>query len=158
MIAGVRMGTSASATRHAPTPWQRYLRWITSTRKRRVLAILAMVWIINGFDLALTVIAQRDGVLYEGNPIARQVLNYGEGAVMLFKLTLVAGASSVLFWFRSHRCAELAALLVALTYCLVAFQWKLCYEMYDLTHARHSAQEVEELASARSWPPALPSF
>lgn len=104
-----------------------------AARGRRVIVLLLGLWIINAFDLALTLLAMRDGVLYEENPVARALLAHGPHALAVFKVLTVAAASSVLLYYRRHRCCEWATALVATAYTLVALQWKLCYEMYDIT-------------------------
>lgn len=139
------------------TPRQAW-KWITSTRSRRVICLLLCVWIINGFDLVLTVLAQRTGMLHEENPIARAVLAHGEGAIFAFKVLLVVGASTVLLRCRRHRCSELAVLLVALTYSIVAVQWKLCYDMYELTLTHARMGHGDELAQIDIWLPAGGTF
>lgn len=138
-------------TRLSERPRQAW-EWITSTRSRRVICLLFCVWVINGFDLVLTVLAQRTGMLHEENPIARAVLAHGEGAVFAFKVLLVVGASTVLLRCRRHRCSELAVLFVALAYSVVAVQWKLCYDMYELTLTHAQMGHSDELAQVDLWP------
>jgi hypothetical protein len=106
---------------------------IVAARGRRVIVLLLGLWIINAFDLALTLLATRDGVLYEENPIARALLAHSPYALAIFKVLTVTAASSVLIYYRRHRCSEWASALVATAYALVALQWKLCYEMYEIT-------------------------
>lgn len=125
------------------------LHWLSSTRSRRVFLLLVAVWIINVFDLTLTLQADRDGILHEQNPIARALLNYGQIPVSLFKIGLVAAASILLWRCRSHRCTELAALLAVLIYAGVALQWKACYDTYDLTLA--DGGDITERAVDPGW-------
>ncbi len=120
---------------------QAALARVTSRRARRVMILLAGVWVLNLFDLSLTMRAQADGMLYEGNPLARALLTLGAGPLIAAKLLLVAGATLVLFNFRRLRCAEVAACIALLVYVGVAVQWKLCYEMYEVAHS--NAQNAE---------------
>ena len=120
----------------------RTAEWALSARARRVVVLLAGIWLLNAFDLGLTVQAQADGVLHEGNPIARALLAWGAGALLAFKGTIVVGTSLVLFRYRRRFCAELATTIVAVVYVLVAVQWKMCYEVYDIASA-HSPDAVE---------------
>lgn len=123
-----------------------------SARSRRVLLLLAAVWIINGFDLVFTLLAERDGILHEQNPIARALLPHGELVVALFKVSLVAGASVLLWRCRAHRCTELAAILAVLVYACVALQWKACYDTFDLTFTG----DVEGIENAMAYVWELP--
>ncbi|MCB9850549.1 MAG: hypothetical protein H6817_07575 [Phycisphaerales bacterium] len=107
---------------------------VTSRRGRRVLFLLVGVWMLNLFDLTLTLRAWNDGVMYEQNPLARGLLAYGPGGLAVCKLALVGAATAVLFSYRRFRCAEVASMLALLIYVGVAFQWKYCYEMYDMAH------------------------
>lgn len=110
------------------------LDYMTSARGRRVLYLLLAVWILNAFDLSLTIQAQADGMLHEGNPLARAILSRGAGAIFAFKIILVTGASYVIYSFRHHRCTEAAVTFILLAYVGVALQWHLCYEMYEIAH------------------------
>ncbi|HRX87622.1 MAG TPA: DUF5658 family protein [Phycisphaerae bacterium] len=118
---------------------QRALQRVTAGRSRRVVMLLAGVWLINIFDLTLTLLASADGVLHEENPIARALL-HNPAALLAFKLSLVAAATTVLFNFRRFRCAEIACTLALFIYAGVAIQWRLCYEMYDLAHTANVSQ------------------
>ena len=108
--------------------------YLTFDRGRRVLYLLVGVWILNAFDLSLTLRAQADGMLHERNPLARAILSFGAPAIFAFNAAAVAGATCVLYRLRSHRCAEVASVLVLFAYVGVACQWMLCYEMYELSH------------------------
>lgn len=129
------------------------LHWLFSTRSRRLFLLLVAVWIINAFDLTLTLLADRDGILHERNPIARALLSYGQVPVSLFKIGLVTAASLVLWRCRVHRCSELAAVLAVLIYAGVAFQWKDCYDTYDLTLADGGSVVQEAITERRIAPP-----
>jgi hypothetical protein len=134
--------------RHAG-PVTQTAEWALSARARRVIVLLLGVWILNAFDLGLTVQAQADGVLHEGNPIARALLSWGAGALLAFKATIVLGTSLVLFRYRRRLCAELATAFALVVYALVAVQWKMCYEVYDIASAHtQDAADLVKLYSA----------
>ena len=122
-IIGRQARTACSALRH-----------VTASRGRRVLLLLMAVWILNAFDLSLTIRAHTDGMLEEGNPVARAIMAFGAPAITAFKIAAVAGATYVLYACRRHRCAEVASAFVLLAYVGVAFQWKMCYQMYEISH------------------------
>jgi hypothetical protein len=125
----------------ASTPSGRSVRvagraaWMTRLRAHRVLLLLIGLWIINAFDLVLTVIAQANGLLVEINPIAARVLPFGYLAIVVYKTALVAIGSAALLSIRRRPIAEVTAAVMLAVYSLVAFQWKLCFELYDLTHS-----------------------
>lgn len=94
-------------------------------RARRVVLLLVMLWILNGFDLALTVICTSTPELdrfAEANPIARYFLEQ-PGAVISFKLGALAFASTVLFMLRRRVVAELGCWLLCAVYVALAFHW-----------------------------------
>jgi hypothetical protein len=111
---------------------QRAFSRIANSRAKRVVYLLLGIWVLNAFDVALTIRAQADGMLYEQNPLARRILVMGAPAILLFKVALVASATYVLYTFRRFRCAEFATALILLAYVGVAFQWQLCYDMYEV--------------------------
>jgi hypothetical protein len=113
---------------------QRALDCVKSARGRRVLYLLIGVWMLNLFDLTLTLRAWADGMMHEENPLARSLLEQDPAALLIFKLLIVAGATAILFNFRRFRCAEIASTVVLVVYTGVALQWKLCYELYDIAH------------------------
>ncbi len=112
---------------------------IAAGRGRRVLYLIVGIWILNAFDLLMTIRAHADGVLDEANPIAQAVLPHGTAAMVIFKLGLVALATYSLIRFRRHRCTEVASALVLVAYLGVACQWQLCYDMYFLVNTNKVA-------------------
>jgi hypothetical protein len=81
-----------------------------------VVLLLAMLWILNAFDLALTVICtSADSHLdrfAEANPVARYFLAQ-PGALFTFKLGALAFATTVLFILRRRGVSELGCWLLA---------------------------------------------
>lgn len=110
-----------------------YLDWWVATRPRRVLFVLVALWLINAFDIVLTVAAHQQGLLNESNPIAARLLVLSPMALLVYKLAMVAFSSTVLLIHRRLLLAEIAATGTMVIYAIVAVRWRLCYELYDLT-------------------------
>jgi hypothetical protein len=111
-------------------------------RARRVLLLLAGLWILNFFDLSMTLHAAASGVLDEQNPLARAALERGTNVLAAGKLAALFGATWVLFQFRGRRLTELASAFLMVVYVGVAVQWKLCYDMYSVTHGAADSEEI----------------
>src|SRR5262245_20433184 len=80
----IEAGTTLAASR--ATRWP---QWVVGNRADRVCVLLLGVWLMNGFDLMLTILADEQGVLHESNPIAAQVVEHGPLAITGFKLALL---------------------------------------------------------------------
>lgn len=107
--------------------------WAASSRAHRVPCLIAGIWLLNGFDLTLTILAHQHGLLHEQNPFARQFLEQGALSIMLFKVGLVAIGSYPLLRFRRTRIAELGALVVLGAYAILAVRWSTCVDLYTLS-------------------------
>lgn len=123
-FAGILPGVDCHAAR---------IKRALSARGRRVALFVFAICVINLFDLVLTIRAHRDGMLHEENPLARLLLEFGPMALLVFKISVIAGAGYVLFSLRRHRCAEVACVFVLLTYVAVAVRWRICYAFYDMS-------------------------
>lgn len=121
---------TAIAMRASPHPTQRFARWFVEARAHRVICLVLGVWLINIFDLTLTVIAHRQGILVEQNPLARRLLQDGVMSIILYKVGMVCIGSYPLLRFRTTRIVEIGAVVVLLAYALVAFRWHSCYDVY----------------------------
>ncbi len=130
--------------------------WISEARAHRVLCLLAGLWVISLFDLALTIISHRGGLLCEANPVAAFMLTRGPAAVFLYKGVLVAIGSAILIRYRRRLLAEFTAAALLIVYVVVAVHWKWCYELYELAHTNHIADS--ELTQVGSWAQDLPAF
>ncbi len=104
-----------------------------SGRPPRICLLVLAIWIMNAFDLLLTIQAQRQGLLVETNPIAQSILPHGPLALALFKILLVGFGSCVLLWHRHHLLTECMAWLAALVNVGVSFRWVSCYQLYEVT-------------------------
>jgi hypothetical protein len=123
---------------------------LVASRPRRVICLMAGVWLLNAFDLAMTVLAHQQGLLHEQNPLARAFLDEGPASVALFKFGLVLVGSLPLLRFRAAPIAELGVLTVLLAYAVLALHWSACYETYSLvlTNDVH----LSSLQALTAWP------
>ena len=151
-----RGSTPTRSTPVVPAGARWVLERLRAPRSRRVFLLLIAVWIINGFDLVLTLLAEHDGILHEQNPIARALLDHSALAVALFKVGLVGVATCLLWRCRAYRCTELAAVLAVLVYAVVALQWKACYDNYDIAMTGEAASV--QVVFAGQWELSLPAF
>ncbi len=101
-------------------------------RAGRVALLVSIIWVLNLFDLALTVMAHQQGLLVECNPLAVIILPYGTEAICLFKIGMVAFGTCVLLYQRNSALAETLAWMVVCVYAAVAVQWTLCYDFYEM--------------------------
>jgi len=111
----------------------RFFDWVAESRARRVILLVIGIWILNAFDLMLTLLSHQQGLLQEGNPVARWILGLGTPSVVLFKVGLVMIGSYPLLRFRSARITELGTLVILLAYGLLAVHWSSCYDLYATT-------------------------
>lgn len=102
------------------------------SRCRRIWLLMAAVWLMNGFDLTLTLHAHAQGLLNELNPIAVHLLPLGPAVVTVFKITLVAFGSWILLHHRRHAWVEVLSWMVAGVYVGVSLRWMFCYDAYHI--------------------------
>lgn len=113
----------------------RFARLVDSAvkaRAHRVILLVCAIWLLNGFDLALTVIANNQGLLQEGNPVARYMLRLGTPSIVLFKIGLVLIGSYPLLRYRRARITEIGTFIILIAYALLAVHWSECYEIYTV--------------------------
>ena len=125
--------TSAHATSVGRPWWSRWIDWIVEARSHRVICLVIGIWILNGFDLAFTVLSHNLGMLSEENPIARVMLGYGTPSIVLFKIGLVLIGSYPLLRFRTARITEMGAFVILVAYAALGVHWKECYDLYAFT-------------------------
>lgn len=111
----------------------RFVDWAASSRSHRVICLVAGIWILNGFDLLMTLMSHEHGLLDEQNPVARHLFVYGAPSVILFKIGLVLVGTYPLLRYRRVRIVELGALTIVAAYAMLALRWYLCYELYMLS-------------------------
>ncbi len=109
--------------------------WFPPARRRgrRICLLVAAIWIMNAFDLLMTLHAHGHGLLAETNPIARYLLVQGPFALVLFKILLAGFGGCVLLWSRRHELAEYMAWLAVAVNLSVVIRWMSCYEFYEVT-------------------------
>lgn len=128
------MTSDTIASSELPGDWRdRAVSWMIESRSHRVICIMLGIWMLNGFDLAFTVLAHQQGFLQEANPLARQMLHNGIASIVLYKVGLVLIGSYPLLKFRQACITELGALVVLMSYMFLAFHWSLCYELYAVS-------------------------
>ncbi len=111
------------------------------------------IWILNAFDLVLTLLSHEQGLLQEGNPVARWILSLGTPSVILFKVGLVMIGSYPLLRFRTARITELGTLVIFIAYGLLAVHWSSCYELYATTiNADLSYADINAITKATVTP------
>ncbi len=104
-----------------------------SRRGRRIVLLVTAIWLMNAFDLFMTLHAHGHGVLTETNPIARYLLTQGPFAVIIFKILFAGFGGGVMLWNRRYALAEYMAWLAVAANLSVAVRWTSCYEFYEIT-------------------------
>ena len=118
----------------APRAWHaRLMDWAVEARSHRVILLVMGIWMLNGFDLAFTVIAYQQGMLHEENPLARHMLRNGMPSIVLFKIGLVLIGSYPLLRFRTARITELGSMVILVAYAMLAMHWSECLDLYATT-------------------------
>lgn len=103
---------------------ERLIAWLE--RPRRVLIVLALVWVINFFDLNFTLIESQRHFFKELNPVAAPLL-HSSSSLVLYKAALILIASVILLSHARQRIAELGAWLALSIYGYVGCCWWLYY-------------------------------
>lgn len=136
---------------HPPsTPTGRFAQWFIESRAHRVICIVVGIWLLNAFDLSLTIMSNEHGMLDEQNPLARAFLRSGPLSLMLYKLGLVLIGSYPLLRFRETRIADLGAVVVFVTYAILAIRWSQCLDLYS--HTFLNSANYADLQSAMPMP------
>lgn len=95
-------------------------------RRRRVVLLLAAIWVLNAFDLGFTLFAHRFGYFTELNPVAAQILD-STHLLALYKFGLLVAGSVILIAVSRHAVAELGCWLLLVCYFYVACRWYVYY-------------------------------
>ena len=120
----------------------RVIEWIVEARSHRVICLVLGIWLLNGFDLAFTILSHDQGMLHEENPLARHMLAYGTASIILYKIGMVLIGSYPLLRFRAARITELGSFVILLAYAFLAVHWSECYDLYSFT-AAHNIEMAE---------------
>lgn len=101
-------------------------------RPARVALLLAAVWLLNMFDLHFTLTAARMGPFIELNPVAARMLETGDMlALTLYKVSLVAIGSAILWQYRRLKLSELGCWMLVCMYSGVAIRWQNYYAVWN---------------------------
>ncbi len=111
----------------------RWMNRAAGSRARRVIILVMGIWLLNAFDLMLTVLAHSQGLLNEENPLARALLGMGTPSIVLFKIGLVFIGSYPLLRYRVARITEMGTVVILVAYAFLAVHWNECYRLYTLT-------------------------
>lgn len=95
-------------------------------RPRRVLYLLAAVWVLNFLDLGLTLTESGARLFRELNPVAARMMDEPLALVM-YKASLVWIGSWILLRFRDRRLTEMACWFLLATYSYVGLRWQQYY-------------------------------
>ncbi len=109
-----------------PAPGRGRFVWLS--RPRRVLFVLAAVWVINVFDLAYTLAEAFSGGFVEANPLAARVLHVSPTMLIAYKAALLTCSSAILLLLRHQRITELGCWLLLAAYVYVAACWGIYYQ------------------------------
>ncbi len=120
-------------------------------RGRRLFWLLLAVWIINLFDLGLTLLAYQQNLMVELNPLAAKVLPHGTAALVAYKLGLL-GLGTVALWYCRHHWVTEPAVWGYVVVCVcLSFWWhKLMIDIH------HSWADIASPARALAEPPPPP--
>lgn len=106
------------------------LRRGTTARGRRVALLLGLLWLLNAFDLACTLMVRDTIYFHEANPIFRPMLEHPH-LVFLCKASAIVFATMVLGLWRRRWYVECACWGLCLVYGLLSFVWMHCITMYS---------------------------
>jgi hypothetical protein len=98
------------------------VRWPAA--HRRLAWLLVAAWIVNLFDLGLTMLAWRQNLMVELNPLAAQVLPHGPAAIVAYKLVLLLVGTASLWYCRRHWATEPAVWAYVLLCIGLSFWWR----------------------------------
>ena len=124
-IGGI-LGTSGPPVASSLPGARAWLRLRQSGRSGRVILLVLMIAMLNAFDLAFTILAQRIGGFHEVNPLARMMLG-NPSVLIVFKLSAALLASSVFIIYRRHWLTELACWAFAMVYTVLSLMWTTYY-------------------------------
>jgi hypothetical protein len=107
-----------------PRPASGLLHQLETSRPIRLVLLLLLLTLLNGFDLGFTLLADHHERLIELNPVAARCIGQGRWLYLAgYKVALVTFGVSILWFLRRHVLAECAAWLAVSTYVVVAWRW-----------------------------------
>ena len=118
------------SSRHSAPPLSGSVRRPTAAqglcvrRGRRVILLIVLLCLLNAFDLVCTVTVHDLATFHEVNPVARYLLQH-PNLLVIFKVGMVAFASTVFFAYRQRKAVEIVCWSVCGAYLLLVVIWKL---------------------------------
>ena len=103
----------------------RAFRWLI--RPRRVLLLLAAIWVLNVFDLGYTLLEATQHHFVEMNPLAAGLIHAPTPLLVAYKASLVIVGSLVLLVFARHSTTEWACWFLLAVYVYVGLRWYLYF-------------------------------
>ena len=98
--------------------------FIDSNRPRRMLVLMAALWLLSLADLAFTIWAHLCTPLYEANPIANTLLQHNDlGGLIAFKAATNLLGCWLLWQARDNARAEVALWGLVGVFILLLFRW-----------------------------------
>lgn len=97
-------------------------------RPRRILLILALVWVSSIFDLGFTLAESAQGHFVEMNPIAAHLLGGPAYRLVLYKFALIGTGSLILLWLRRTAAAEWGCWFLLAAHAYLGVRWWMYYE------------------------------
>ncbi|MCG3136273.1 MAG: hypothetical protein HJJLKODD_00099 [Phycisphaerae bacterium] len=113
-------------------------------RVRRIWVLMSAIWLMNGFDLIMTLSAHQQGLLVESNPVAHAILPHGPVALGIFKVALVLAGSLIFLNYRRHPLVEYLSWFLVVVYLGVSFRWVACYNLYDIIMSLEQGQPITQ--------------
>jgi len=111
------------------SPFARLWRWFRQAREnpharrsRRVILMIVLLWIVSGFDLVFTLLADKAGGFIEANPIAAPLMD-NPAMLVTFKILVVVMASIIILKFRKRLFTEIGCWVLCPTYILLSARW-----------------------------------
>jgi hypothetical protein len=101
----------------------------TIEARRTLFWCVAVLVVLNVFDLACTLLAVRTGGLLELNPIAEE-LTRSPILLVIFKLTVLGAVAAVLLRFWHYRLAQLVSWWASALYAVLAIRWATYSSMF----------------------------
>ena len=96
-------------------------------RSGRVVVLVIFICLVNGFDLAFTLLAHQTGHFHEANPLARPLLSHST-ALIAFKVSAVVAASVIFIVFRRYWLTEIACWVFGIVYMALSLAWNSYYD------------------------------
>ena len=92
------------------------------TSGHQVILLVALIVVLNIYDLICTVFANGAGGLWEINPFAGDLIQHGP-SIVAFKLSLTIGAAVLLLVTRCHRLAQIGSYWFGVLYTVLILRW-----------------------------------